>query len=443
MSNHKWHRALVLAVLGALGLTLAGVMVLQSTPSNAQFKKDDSRVAQAQTPPAATTPPAQAAAPPPPPSLVVGGVDVGKQVNDSLNSLRSILESITDVASAQAASRQLQNVIAQIERFDVLFPQLSVEQRTAFAGIVNAQMATINQLFDKVLAIPNVAQVLTPTIASLKLKLAVIQATPSVIVGGVDIGKQVSDTLAQLRSILEGITDVASAQAALPQLQAVITEIEKFDVLFLQLSSDQRAVIASIVNAQMPALNQLFDKVLAIPGVAEVLKPTIDSLRPKLALLQTTTTGGAVVEIVLKEERENCIRPRRGQRPDPSCCVEKLRLVSGTAQFTTNTGNVGNLTEVNTVACVSPTGEITYSKSTESILGFDVAAAQQQAPPAAVPGPVAPGAPGAPGAAPGAPAAPATPPATPISTPGGGPVIPPVIPPPPPTCVPTASVPCP
>jgi hypothetical protein len=162
-------------------------------------------VAQAQTPPAATTPPAQAAAPPPPPSLVVGGVDVGKQVNDSLNSLRSILEGITDVASAQAASRQLQNVIAQIERFDVLFPQLTVEQRTAFAGIVNAQMATINQLFDKVLAIPNVAQVLTPTIASLKLKLAVIQAAPSVIVGGVDIGKQVSDTLAQLRSILEGI----------------------------------------------------------------------------------------------------------------------------------------------------------------------------------------------------------------------------------------------
>jgi hypothetical protein len=438
MSNHKWHRALVLAVLGALGLTLAGVFVLQSTPSNAQFKKDDSRVAQAQTPPATTTPPPQAAAPPAPPSLVVGGVDVGKQVNDSLNSLRSILEGITDVASAQAASRQLQNVIAQIERFDVLFPQLSVEQRTAFAGIVNAQMATINPLFDKVLAIPNVAQVLTPTIASLKLKLAVIQTTPSVIVGGVDIGKQLSDTLNSLGTILEGITDVASAQAALPQLQGVIAEIERLDNLFLQLSSEQRAVLASIVNAQMPTLNQLFDKVLAIPGVAQVLKPTIDSLRPKLALLQTTTTGGAVVEIVLKEERDNCIRPRRGQRPDPSCCVEKLRLVSGTAQFTTNAGNVGNLTEVNTVACVSPTGEISYWKSEESILGFDVAIAAQ--PPAAPAAPAAPGAPGAPGAAPGVP--PTTPPATPISPPGGG-VIPPIIIPTPPTCVPTASNPCP
>jgi hypothetical protein len=35
----------------------------------------------------------------------------------------------------------------------------------------------------------------------------------------------------------------------------------------------------------MPSLNQLFDKVLAIPGVAELLKPTIDTLRAKLTLL--------------------------------------------------------------------------------------------------------------------------------------------------------------
>jgi hypothetical protein len=35
----------------------------------------------------------------------------------------------------------------------------------------------------------------------------------------------------------------------------------------------------------MSTLNQLFDKVLAIPGVAEVIKPTIDALRARLATL--------------------------------------------------------------------------------------------------------------------------------------------------------------
>ena len=37
----------------------------------------------------------------------------------------------------------------------------------------------------------------------------------------------------------------------------------------------------------MPTLNQLFDKVLAIPGVADVLKPTIDALKAKLVVLTT------------------------------------------------------------------------------------------------------------------------------------------------------------
>jgi hypothetical protein len=35
----------------------------------------------------------------------------------------------------------------------------------------------------------------------------------------------------------------------------------------------------------MATINQLFDKVLAIPGVSELLKPAIDTLKAKLATL--------------------------------------------------------------------------------------------------------------------------------------------------------------
>jgi hypothetical protein len=38
----------------------------------------------------------------------------------------------------------------------------------------------------------------------------------------------------------------------------------------------------------MPTINPLFDKVLTIPGVAELIKPTIDGLRTTLAALATT-----------------------------------------------------------------------------------------------------------------------------------------------------------
>jgi hypothetical protein len=43
-----------------------------------------------------------------------------------------------------------------------------------------------------------------------------------------------------------------------------------------QLSADQRKLLAGIVNRLMPSLNQLFDNVLTVPGVAELLKPTIE-----------------------------------------------------------------------------------------------------------------------------------------------------------------------
>jgi hypothetical protein len=35
----------------------------------------------------------------------------------------------------------------------------------------------------------------------------------------------------------------------------------------------------------MPAFNQLCDRVLAIPGVSQVLKPSVDSLKAKLTAI--------------------------------------------------------------------------------------------------------------------------------------------------------------
>jgi hypothetical protein len=104
-------------------------------------------------------------------------------------------------------------------------------------------------------------------------------------VGGVDVSKQVTDSIANLRSTLGGVTDADSAQAALPKLRDVTTQIDQIDGLIGQMTPEQQKLLAGIVSPLMPTLNQLFDKVLAIPGVSEVLKPTIDLLKAKLALL--------------------------------------------------------------------------------------------------------------------------------------------------------------
>jgi hypothetical protein len=112
-------------------------------------------------------------------------------------------------------------------------------------------------------------------------------AVQNLTVGSLDVGKQVTDSIANVRTTLTSVTDAASAQASLPKLQEVTAQIDKVYGVIGQLSAEQRKVLAGIVSPLVPTLNQLFDKVLAIPGVADVLKPTIDALRAKLAVLTT------------------------------------------------------------------------------------------------------------------------------------------------------------
>ena len=106
-----------------------------------------------------------------------------------------------------------------------------------------------------------------------------------VVVGTADIGKQITNSVASVRTTLDGVSDVASAQAALPKLQEVTAQIDKTSGEVVQLSADQRKLIAAVINPLMPAVNQLCDNVLAIPGVAEVLKPSVDTLKAKLTAL--------------------------------------------------------------------------------------------------------------------------------------------------------------
>jgi Bacterial protein of unknown function (DUF937) len=110
-------------------------------------------------------------------------------------------------------------------------------------------------------------------------------AVQSLTVGGLDLGKQVTDSVSGLRTTLGDITDAASAQAALPKLQAATAQIDKVSGMIGQLSDGQRKALAGLVNPATSTLNQLFDKVMAIPGVAQVIKPTIDAMKAKLATL--------------------------------------------------------------------------------------------------------------------------------------------------------------
>jgi len=119
------------------------------------------------------------------------------------------------------------------------------------------------------------------------------QVQQSVMVGGVDVKNTIGDGLSDLRTSLQGITDVQSATAALPKIEAARNQIDKVSGLMGQLTPDQRKIIAGVVAAAMPPINRLTDRVFEIPGVGDMLRPTIDPMKTKLADLSGPSTVGS------------------------------------------------------------------------------------------------------------------------------------------------------
>jgi len=117
-------------------------------------------------------------------------------------------------------------------------------------------------------------------------------ATPSETVGAgtpnqtaAELTGQLNKSVDGMKTTLQGISDPASAQEAMPKLQQMTAELDKLNSATTQLPPQAKSLFAAQVAAAMPAFNQLCDQVLAIPGVAGVAKPVIDSLRTKLDTL--------------------------------------------------------------------------------------------------------------------------------------------------------------
>jgi hypothetical protein len=107
-------------------------------------------------------------------------------------------------------------------------------------------------------------------------------ATPSLTVRGINLSDQVDASVNLLKTTLTDITDVASAQAAVPKIQAATAQLDSVNALAVQLPPDGKTALAGLIAAATPAISQLCDRVLAIPGVGGVAKPAIDELRARL-----------------------------------------------------------------------------------------------------------------------------------------------------------------
>jgi hypothetical protein len=110
-------------------------------------------------------------------------------------------------------------------------------------------------------------------------------APADLVVDGVDLPSKLNSSIATLKSTLPGITDSAAAQSALAKINDVTAQLNDISERAAKLSPDRRSAFAKVVVATRPSINQMCDKVLATPGVGDVVKPAIDELQAKLDAL--------------------------------------------------------------------------------------------------------------------------------------------------------------
>ncbi|WP_454625005.1 DUF937 domain-containing protein [Bradyrhizobium cenepequi] len=104
-------------------------------------------------------------------------------------------------------------------------------------------------------------------------------------VGGMNLANQVNSSVGSIRTLLPGITDAASAEAALPKLREATAQLNEVSSRATQLSPEGKSALVKLIVAATPTINQMCDKVLATPGAGDIAKPAIDELRGKLDAL--------------------------------------------------------------------------------------------------------------------------------------------------------------
>jgi hypothetical protein len=86
-----------------------------------------------------------------------------------------------------------------------------------------------------------------------------------------------------------GITDAASAEAALPKLRELSTKLDTMKTAVGALPADAKTTVNSLFETSLASLKPIITKVLAIPGVSEKIKPVVDELLSKINGLAGTT----------------------------------------------------------------------------------------------------------------------------------------------------------
>ena len=99
------------------------------------------------------------------------------------------------------------------------------------------------------------------------------------------VGENLSGLFGNLGKVLGTVTDEASARAAIPQLSDYAPVLESLQKSTVGLPEAGRSTIVELVTKNMGSLQKVIDTIMAIPGVKEILGPTVTPMVETLSKL--------------------------------------------------------------------------------------------------------------------------------------------------------------
>jgi hypothetical protein len=117
---------------------------------------------------------------------------------------------------------------------------------------------------------------------------ATAPATPDpMMVEGVNIGDSIQSILTNLTGTLAGVTDAASATAAVKSLTDADTALGGLQTAVGALTGEGKTALQTLIGGALPALRTTIDGLLADSAIGPILKPVLDGVLAKL-----TSYGG-------------------------------------------------------------------------------------------------------------------------------------------------------
>lgn len=131
-----------------------------------------------------------------------------------------------------------------------------------------------------VVVTPRVPEVTMPTVPA-------IPNVPAIPAEALKLGTDLTGWFTSLTGSLGGITDAATAEAALPKLKDAASQLESAKSVFDTLPAPGKSSVLSIITSNLEGLRDLIARIASIPGVGGLVKPITDSI------LNTLTAMGS------------------------------------------------------------------------------------------------------------------------------------------------------